>query len=108
MDEADSRVTSRELAVRLSWTAAEDLTIQASDQMLVQFVQDYFLLSIGQTAHPAVSSDDDPRMKQLTDDPTVLVRPLVRLALTRRSMERFVDAMTTVLNASRLEEQAND
>ena len=52
--------------------------------MLVQFVQDYFLLSIGQTAHPAVSSDDDPRMKQLTDTWIELATELSNLRIAKR------------------------
>ena len=101
LDSVDNQVTATAVNVRLSWTGFEDVPIQAADQLLVQFVQDYFILSLGQTAHPPIVGDDDPRMKQLIHDPVVAVRPVARAAVSFQTMERFVAVMSEVLQAAR-------
>lgn len=101
MDSVDNPVTATAINVRLSWIGFEDVPIQAADQLLVQFVQDYFILSLGQTAHPPIVGDDDPRMRQLVQDPVVAVRPVARTAVSLQTMERFVAVMSEVLQAAR-------
>lgn len=78
----------------LSWIGAEELPIYLVNQILCQFNQDEFILSLGQMTPPAIiAQTPEERLEQARQIAYVPVKPLVKLAFTR---SRLVELIATL------------
>jgi hypothetical protein len=84
--------------MRLSWEGIEDLPILLANQVIGQVGQHgEVILSFGQTAPPVLLGDPEQQREQAKEIPSVPIKPVARLALTREGL----DDVIRILNETR-------
>lgn len=72
---------------------AEDTPIVFSNLMLVQHVQQEFIITFGQYAPPAPMGSPERRAEQLKAMPYVPVKAVARIGLTAPRMRELIEAL---------------
>lgn len=86
--------------IPLVWIGAEDLPVLFVNQIVgqVEAEEHVFYLTVGQALPPALIGTQDERLRQLQGISYVSVKPIARLAFTRKKLEELVAVLQTNLD----------
>lgn len=86
--------------IPLTWIGAEDLPVLFVNQIVGQVdpEEHVFYLTVGQALPPALIGTPEERLRQLREIAYVPVRPIARLAFTRRKLEELIAVLRTNLD----------
>ena len=88
---ADDELTK--VAVPLLWVGADELPVLAANQLITQVDGDYIYLHFGHATPPVILGDAEQRQEQLEQLEYVPVRPIVRLAVSRRHLGEVIELL---------------
>lgn len=94
-----------DVAVPLVWVGLDDLPVLASNQLVTQADADGVHLVFGYVTAPVILGDSQRQQELMRQVEFVAVRPLVRLAVSRRRLGEFIEVLqTTAENYDKLHE----
>lgn len=86
--------TVKSIAVPLLWTGVDDLPVQTSNQALAQIDQDQVFLTFGVATPPVVMGPDVEKVREQVERLNyVPVRPISRLAISRRHLGELIEIL---------------
>lgn len=80
--------------VRVAWIGVDDTPIQFVNQVLTQFNENEFIVTLGQLSPPVILGDENERREQAEALEYVPVMPVARLALTPAGMKDLVRVLS--------------
>ncbi len=89
-----------EFGIPLTWIGAEDLPVLFVNKFVgqVEPEEHVFYLTVGQALPPALIGTPEERLHQLREIAYVPIRPIARLAFTKRKLEELVAVLQTHLD----------
>jgi hypothetical protein len=88
---------AEELTIPLSFVGAEDVPVLYANQFVVQFMQDGFILTVGQLTPPILLGTGEEKREKAKQLSLVPVKVVARLAIDRRRVEELVNLLRTQL-----------
>jgi len=89
-----------ERQIPLAWIGAEELPVLFVNQFVGQFHENEFFLTIGQALPPALIGTPEERADQLEQIAYVPVKPVARLALTKRGCQELIANLQNILEGA--------
>ena len=83
-----------EFQVRLLWIGLDEQPVFAANQILAQVEQDEIYLTFGSYTPPALLGTAEEKRDQIEHLGYVPVRPISRLAITRRRLDEVLTVLT--------------
>jgi hypothetical protein len=84
---------SEHVDITVGFIGAEDVPILYGNQFVVQFLQDEFIITIGQMAPPILLGSPEQQMEQAKKVSFVPIRVVARLAFNRTRFEELTQLM---------------
>src|SRR3990170_3945154 len=82
------------IRVQLEWSDPTSLPIMRADQISIMFVREgEFILTLGKVTPPVFSGSESEKAAQAEHLDRVAIRPLVRLGLSRSTVEEFASVL---------------
>lgn len=85
------------IQVRVAWIGVDETPIQFVNQVLAQFSENEFIVTLGQIAPPVMLGDEQERREQAESLEYIPVTPVARLALTPAGMRDLVQVLSSNL-----------
>lgn len=89
-----------EFEIPLTWIGAEDLPVLFVNKIVgqVEPEEHVFYLTIGQALPPALIGTPEEKLRQLQGIAYVPIKPIARLAFTRKKLEELIAILQTNLD----------
>lgn len=94
--------------IPLTWIGAEELPLLFVNRLIGQAGEDHFVLTLGQSVPPALIGTPEQKAEQLEQIAYVPVKPIARLAFTRRTCQDLIAILQTVLEGYDQREQGRE
>jgi hypothetical protein len=88
------------IPIPLTWIGAEDLPVHFINKFVgqVEAEEHVFYLTIGQALPPALVGTPEEKLEQLEAISYVPIKPIARLAFTRKKLEELIAVLQTNLD----------
>ena len=105
--DTDDQPGPEQIEITPTWAHGAVPTLLA-DQLLITFLGDYYLLTVGVLEHPAIHPSDQKALEELKKRGTLPITPLARFAVPASRMAEWSSVIQGLVGRFTPEKESND